>query len=114
MSRSEITMTTCCAFALDRNTNNFFVGWGSSCYCLVSVFPLMLGASTGNLSQSFFEAYSGGSLISHLSIVRTVPPVNTPPEYKLLSIPEIVPLQERGVVSTPIHANRVRNGPASA
>ena len=35
----------------------FFLGYG---YLLWSVFPLLLGASTGNLSQSFFDTFFGG------------------------------------------------------
>ena len=35
----------------------FFLGYG---YLLLSVFPLVLRASTGNFSQSFFESFSGG------------------------------------------------------
>ena len=34
------------------------LGYG---YLPWSVFPLLLGASTGNLSQSFFETFSVGS-----------------------------------------------------
>ena len=36
----------------------FFLGYG---YLLWSVFPPLLGASTGNLSQRFFEPFSVGS-----------------------------------------------------
>ena len=36
----------------------FFLGYG---YLRWSVFPPLLGASTGNLSQSFFEPFSVGS-----------------------------------------------------
>ena len=39
-----------------------------------SLFPLLLGANTGNLSQSFFDTFSvvHNPLISELSMVRTL------------------------------------------
>ena len=69
-----------------------------------SVFSLLLGASTGNLSQSFINTFSVGSrpwthpLISEASIVRTLRPENAPPDQKLAKMPEMKSLQgERSV-----------------
>ena len=51
-----------------------------------SVFSLLLGASTGNLSQSFIDIFSVGSrpwthpLISEHSIVRALRPEIVPPD----------------------------------
>ena len=89
----------------------FSLGYG---YFLLSVFPVLLGTSAGNLSQSFFVLFSQGTwhpLISKLSIVRALWPVNTPPDWKLPTIPEWCSYKGRGVVSTLVCANKVRNGP---
>ena len=52
----------CCVFFNHRKLLNFtrglFLGYG---YLLWSVFSLLLGASTGNLSQSFFDTCSVGA-----------------------------------------------------
>ena len=45
-------------------------------------------------------------------MVRALRPANTPSNWKLPTVPEMVPLHV-GVVSMPICANKVRNGPAS-
>ena len=84
-----------------------------------TVFWLLLGTSTGNLS--FLHTIVLGSwpqphsLISKLSMVRALRPASAPPDRMLPTSPEMVPLQgEGGVVPGPVCANKVRNGPASA
>ena len=46
-------------------------------------------------------------------MVRALQPVNAHSDCKLPADPEMVPLQGERVVSVPICANKVRNGPAS-
>ena len=79
-----------------------FVGYE---YILWSEFPLLLGASTGNLSEIFFEPFSGVHDLDHtysLVSFQALQPVIAPPDWKLPTVPEIVPLQEkRSGISSP-------------
>ena len=103
----------CCCFkpliTVGRSQEEFFLGYW---YFLWSIFPLLLGAGTGNVSQGFFKTFSEGSqpwpcsLISKLSIVRVLQTANTP----LTENCRMVPLKGRGVVSLLVCANRLRNG----
>ena len=77
-------------------TTSLFRLWIPSLVCIFT----LLGASIGNLSQSFFESFSGGSwlwlhpLISELSMARTLWSANAAPGWKLPSVPEMVSLKE--------------------
>ena len=76
----------------------------SSKYLVWSVFPLLLGASTGNFSQRCFHQFSWGSwlwphpLISEHPLVRALWPVNTPSDRKVPTVPEMKP-EERFLCS---------------
>ena len=91
-------------------------------YFVWSVFPLLLGASTGNFSQRCFHQFSWGSwlwphpLISEHSLVRDLWPVNTPSDRKVPTVPEMKPLQkERSGFYAHLHVyKKKRNCLASA
>ena len=69
-----------------------------------SIFSLLLGASTRNLSQGFFDTFSVSSrpwthpLINERSIVRALRPENAPLDYTLPKLPEMESLQGEGSV----------------
>ena len=66
-------------------------------YLVWSVFLLLLWASTGNVSYVFFHKASQGSwplphpLISELTMVRALWPLNASPDWKLSTVPEMEP-----------------------
>ena len=94
-------------------TTKPFLGYG---YLLWSVFPLLLGASTGNLVQVSLSNSLGLThpLISKLSVVKAFDQQMFLLTENCLQYQKWCPYKGRGMVSTPVYSNKVRNGPASA
>ena len=82
-----------------------------------SIFSLLLGASTGNLSQSFIDTFSVGSwpwthpLISEHSIVRPSDQRTLPRTKSCLKFQKWSPYKVKEAFSAPVCARKQTNGP---
>ena len=89
-------------------------------HLLWHIFRLLLEVSSGNLSHSFFQIFFANlwSWTTHThsehSIVRTLRPENTPPDWKLLKISDMESLQVKGAFSMPVRARKQKDGSPGA
>ena len=84
------------------------------------MFPLLLGASTGTLSQGFFHTVCVGSQLDHTHSLASLQWSGLSNQQMLLLTENCLqyqkwsPYKGRGVVSMPVCVKRERNGLASA